>query len=352
MRRPALLAALGLSACEVDKTIYRVPERIPGLGWDLDPDVEEGDDGSSEDGGDTGGPVTDCAQAGTWATVGQPLALSWCTGCHSSHLSGAARHGAPEAVQLDSLAGFLEHADRSRARIAAGTMPPGGGIPAVDQRRLEQWLDCGAEGDEARLDGPAEPWGPTDSSTVRVQITDTGGGSLRLTTHGAQRFGELLFGRYLVEEMEVAGPDAWLVGWRLEDGEGAFLRAESFDPPLPLTGDAEGWTATTRVTIETPTDLWEEDQEWTLSRAPAAWVDGRAPDPAPERLIALEAGGAEQGWDLSPRNGLTARWAFDADGAGFVRQQDHAQPEGSWTGFPVAGGDDWRGHYVVYGERP
>ena len=98
----------------------------------------------------TDAPVVDtaadpCADL-SWETAGAPFSRTWCATCHSSALSGAARAGAPEGVNLESEAQVLALADRVRARalVESPTMPPVGVPPEAERVWFEAWLDCAA----------------------------------------------------------------------------------------------------------------------------------------------------------------------------------------------------------------
>ena len=320
-------AIAAISGCTTEQVIYRIPE------------------GAS---GDTAAPL-DCAAAGTWATVGQPLALTWCTGCHSSHLDGGDRHGAPDSVNLDSLAGWQAHGARSRARAIDGTMPPGGGLSAADLAALRVWVGCGAPGDEHIVSTEAPTWGPTAGATVWTRVADGADGAVTLEHDIAERFGDATYGRVLREDLVMDGGEAWLAGFVWSDSDGRRLRSEAYDPPLPLQGGAEGWSADTTATIETADGSFTEDQTWTFTRGSAPDLDPRSPDPLADQLLAVEDGGSEHGWHISNAHGLTGRWAFTDGEAGFAIQQLLDQEAGGWPGLPVRPGDDWRGSMVVYG---
>ena len=96
------------------------------------------DDPGEPDDTDTSG--EDCEDAGTWRTVGLPFTATYCAGCHSSWLTGEARRGAPEGVDLDTLEGAITHLDPSAARVAEGTMPPGAGPGQAEVTRFLRWL--------------------------------------------------------------------------------------------------------------------------------------------------------------------------------------------------------------------
>jgi uncharacterized membrane protein len=69
-----------------------------------------------------------------------------CTGCHAASLTGTARNGAPDTVNLDAAADIDTHEARIRARaINEKTMPPapnGGPLAANQISDLQAYLDC------------------------------------------------------------------------------------------------------------------------------------------------------------------------------------------------------------------
>lgn len=348
-----LLSSLGLAAflgaCTTEDVLYRIPEPIPGLGWDLEaPTGTDGATDGSDGGTDTGAPL-DCDDAGTWATTGQPLMLTWCTGCHSSQKTGEARHGAPDTVNLDSLAGFRASAERSLARMEAGTMPAGGGLSVQELRQIRAWVDCGLAGEEDLLTGTAPERGPVAGSIVRTQVQGDGV-LLEVTTNRSELLGDLTGRRVLTEDYLLDGDEAWLVGWRWEDLSGD--RSASYDPPVPLTAVADTWEHTTTVTRTVEGREETATETWTLTRDEAEAVDARAPDPRPTRLLALTDAGGEHGWHLSDRFGVAARWLGTPEGNSLVLVQALDQGTASWPGFPLTDGDDWRAYAVAYGALP
>jgi hypothetical protein len=332
-----------VTACTVEQPLYRIPVDEPAPR----PEGGDGDDTGGE-GADGEAPIP-CDEAGTWATTGQPFALTWCTGCHATGRLGEERHGAPEGLDLDSRAAFVAAGAASLARVDAGTMPPGGGPSAGERARLRAWLDCGAPGAEASLTGSRPDPAPSAAFTLRARVaagSDTE--ALRLGWDAASILGEGSGDRVLTELFHQEGDQTALQGWTWL-GDSGLLVAVAYDPPLPLQGPAEGWQVETLATLTDAAGSFTEAQTWTLSRAPAAAVDPRAPDLHPDLLLAVEAAGAEQGWLLSPSLGITGRWWLDEAGEGFIIQQALDQPTRAWPAFPLQVGDDWRARMLRIG---
>ena len=84
----------------------------------------------------------------TYDNTGGPFLLTWCVGCHSSHLAKAQRAGAPLSIDFDTPAGVEKHLKRIFARSADDnvTMPPTDAISAVERRLMGDWIACGAPG--------------------------------------------------------------------------------------------------------------------------------------------------------------------------------------------------------------
>ena len=92
----------------------------------------------------------------TWRSFGAGFLLTWCTGCHSSHLGAGARQDAPEDVNFDTHANFKprERQVYERAVLEAhafvqdpdkgSPMPPAGLPTEAERQRLAQWIACGS----------------------------------------------------------------------------------------------------------------------------------------------------------------------------------------------------------------
>ena len=85
----------------------------------------------------------------TYANFGQQFMQSYCTRCHSSTLTGAARMGAPAFHDYDMLSGIravADHIDETTGSGPAATnefMPPNGTKPSLAERQmLAEWIAC------------------------------------------------------------------------------------------------------------------------------------------------------------------------------------------------------------------
>jgi len=84
----------------------------------------------------------------TWDNFGAGFLNENCDSCHSSTVTGAARHDAPEKVSFDTKEEVWSWADQILL-MATGDdpeMPPEGGPSADDRMRLSWWLGCGEQG--------------------------------------------------------------------------------------------------------------------------------------------------------------------------------------------------------------
>ncbi len=81
-----------------------------------------------------------------WENAGQPYLLTWCTPCHSSHLSTEDRAGAPSGINFDSYDGLSGQLENVIGYVEGDDplMPPEGGPPEADNAAFLEWLRCGA----------------------------------------------------------------------------------------------------------------------------------------------------------------------------------------------------------------
>ncbi|WP_257448772.1 c-type cytochrome [Archangium lipolyticum] len=87
----------------------------------------------------------------TYQNFGKTFMDTYCTRCHSTVLSGAARQDAPEDQNFNTPEGVRAHLKDVDAWTASGPdrtnteMPPNGTMPTDDERKkLGEWLACGA----------------------------------------------------------------------------------------------------------------------------------------------------------------------------------------------------------------
>lgn len=81
----------------------------------------------------------------TYENFGEPFMLTWCTPCHSSHLSiPEERQDAPDGVNLDSYEDVVNHAEYIQIfAVDTDAMPPAGGPDDEDRELLAEWIACG-----------------------------------------------------------------------------------------------------------------------------------------------------------------------------------------------------------------
>lgn len=87
----------------------------------------------------------------TWDSFGKGFMEKYCTRCHASSLSGAARQGAPSDHNFESTELVRMQSEHIDGEAAAGpdsvntSMPIGSPTPTEDERKqLGEWLACGA----------------------------------------------------------------------------------------------------------------------------------------------------------------------------------------------------------------
>jgi len=99
-----------------------------------------------------------------WDEWGYGFFAGWCNACHAQGL-----YEAPVGVQFATFDHALEHRERILARVAEGTMPPGGGVPPEDLERLERLLECGFDGDGAEDLPEAQPLWTAEQAIAAVE---------------------------------------------------------------------------------------------------------------------------------------------------------------------------------------
>ncbi len=319
-------------ACATEPTPDR-PDTAAG------PDTGDPAD-SAPDSADTGDSASTC---GTWASVGHPFVLGYCTSCHSSRLDEGARYGAPVGVDFDTLAAVQADAERftDHALGDSPDMPPRGGVPAADREAMAAWLACGAPGDEAPM--PEAVGDPRLlGSMILTGGVDASGDGVRLYAEDA--------GLPWLDEAFVleAGVGALVSVVRYEDG--VEVERRSFEPPLPVYDpDAAELAATVDVTREDPTGTSTATETWTVTRAVEPDPDPRLMEAAPWRVIASSGGEPELQWWFSPTRMVVGQAGRTADDRWYVLlDQNPGALRPADDAFPVEAGGTWatRGYWT------
>src|SRR5262249_29705982 len=90
----------------------------------------------------------DCpADSGSRQIAGRQVVAGHCVICHSSQLSGAARHDAPSELNFDDVSIAADHAQDMYGEAKDGSMPPSGyaAVQGTDLENMRIWLACGAQ---------------------------------------------------------------------------------------------------------------------------------------------------------------------------------------------------------------
>ncbi len=267
---------------------------------------------------DTGEPTpsSTCATPATWENTGEPYALTYCSGCHAAAVAEEYRYGAPPDLILDTSAHLRSHAERVRARIEDGTMPPTGGPAEAETTCFLAWLADGAPGDGTALFSGTE----TDVAAVawevqeRLEVAADFPEGFTLTTELVGLGRPVAHGVWRVERWIVDGDDAWLAARERFDSAGALASSDHWDPPLPLMSSTSDntWTVQTVRTHQTPSSTVELDEIWDFVRDRAPTTDPRSIDTAPLQVVGLErTTAAELGLAVSSTRGIVRRWSID-----------------------------------------
>lgn len=277
-------------------------------------------------GDDTGSPAQrECHQEWLdYSNTGQPMLMSWCTGCHGAQVVGERRKGAPEGVDFDTLAGARQWSARIDARLAAGDMPPAGGVPQADAERLRDWLACGAPGQPNPLPdfGTSTDEGSTAYNMLVETAPDPDDAELLLVRRRPD--GTAPDDAWRDERYLVTPTQAWLVDTVDYDDDGGVTTRAVFDPPLPLLPDDDSWTADVQVerTIDGVTTTMTES--WTVTVDVAERVDSAELTQDALEILALSDAGEELGWHVDEDRGIVAAWQWGADGRAWMGVQIEA----------------------------
>ena len=279
--------------------------------------------------------------------MGRSFLLNYCTVCHSSQVSGAQRKGAPEGVDLDSIAGLRTHADRVFERTVDETMPPGGG---VETEAFLQWLECGAPGEEHALP-VSRPAASGEAFELAVFVEESAG-SLVLTRQieiGSR--GPFPESPWSVSTMDVTSNQAWFWSETLYAEDGDRIWGVEFLQGLRIVdGGRESWTQTVDV------DVWEDglerQEEWVvhLSVGEGLPLDGRELTGSPTVISAQVEGGPEWAWHLAGNLAPVAQsvWLDDERSWKGIRINAN-DPREVHRAYPIEAGQLWIERVIVPG---
>ncbi len=286
------------------------------------------------------------AACGDWASVGQPFALGWCTSCHSSRLPAGHRYGAPEGVDLDTLAGMRKWSERVSVRALGddADMPPGSHASASERAALAAWIACGAPGEEASM-----PEGERDADLLGA-VTLTGGVT---EADGGVLLSQNLDGEGWLRQSFVGWPESGLAA-ALVGPDGGVAESVSFEPPLAVWDDAERTLQSAVVaTREGAAGVVVAEEDWTVTREVDAQPDPRFMEAAPERVVAEVDGEAAFVWWFSPTRMLVAQAMRLEDGTWrSVLNTAPVAQRPSGDGFPLEAGGSWAARGTLLAVAP
>lgn len=135
-RRVVLALALSLWACSDDGSTPI------DAGGDGDAPLVNGCPALTAPQANPGDPI----DGDTFDTFAGPLLATYCTRCHSTQLTGAARNGAPIGFNWDDEASVRMHLAEMRNAVGVlNFMPPSDPKPTCAERqRLVRWIDASA----------------------------------------------------------------------------------------------------------------------------------------------------------------------------------------------------------------
>ena len=280
----------------------------------------------------------------TYANTGQPFLLTYCTGCHAQTLQGERRRGAPDGLDLDSVAGLRLHLPRVRARtVEAGDMPPGGGPTGAELARFAAWLDASAPGGENPLPPVAPPDSALEQGYTTVSRVSVEGEQILLSRQIDGPQTDFREGNFAEERYESRDGSLYFLGYTHLNADGSVAAALAFVSGLAIAGPA----ATEVQTVETadgPTQTWSPVAEGGEP------LDPRGLDPLAALTLFEEEGGARLGWYVSSTVGLVGGFLEQADGAS-VRWLRLSSSAGDTPDalFPLHDGDLWVARTLLAG---
>lgn len=298
-------------------------------------------------------PVT-CNDAITYETVAEPFLRNYCTGCHSSHLAGSSRFGAPAGVNLDSFQGAKNWAARSYVRaVHFQNMPPSGGVSQAERERFKQWALCGTKGQESNTP-VIEPEQRVTSRTISSVIFGAEPNHYLLTRVIINE-DWLSEGRLLIREelYRTEGINTFFEGYNEYTPEGTIISSVFFEPDLPLSPSTWVDELEVLVSIDYQGSNWTEIQNWhSIQEYQGLWeIDVHDREPNPLHTLWWNDQGEEWGWHTSSIKILSSSYGITIDGLHWESQQffgqDHIESE---TSFPLGHDMGWIDLWIEWTE--
>lgn len=273
--------------------------------------------------------------------------LTWCTSCHSSRLTGEDRFGAPQGVNLDTLAEVRAGAEgvSRRSLSASADMPPRGGVPTAEREAVAAWFACGAPGEEAPFPDADRDLDLLRAGTLTGAIEADGDERrVRLEEEGLP---------WLTQRFRVESGRGDLAGYTRYEA-GLEVEAVQFEPPLGVYDEEAATVAGDPVvTRSTSAGVDVATESWTVSRETDPDPDPRFMDASPSRVVAEREGEPALEWWFSATRMLVAHAQLEVDGSWttVLNTAPAAQRDGS-PGFPLDEGGSWASRSTAIAEAP
>ncbi len=287
------------------------------------------------------------------ATVGIPFATTWCASCHSSALPS--RFGAPEGLDLESLAGLRAQLSVLPGAVGEGRMPPGGGPSDAEITRFLAWVACGAPGEDVVFPVPAVAAAGRAAWEVEQRVDAGADGSLLFSVRRLGIGSTSALGTLVTEQYVVGEADAWLLTRTRFDEVGEVLYADTWSPPLQVFRDADAWVSATTRTRDEPAGTSTAAEEWQFTRDPDPDIDARMRQPGERLILGIEVNwGSEVSFYVSDERGIDGhrfedRALGDAEGGALETRVLSFLPfNGVLPAFPLAVNPGQNAHLVQW----
>lgn len=255
-------------------------------------------------------------------SVGRSFLLSHCTACHSSENAGKERNGAPEELNYNSHAAFMENLARVQANCAVETTHPCNDVTPREVEDFLGWIECGAPSSLTELPTfEVAESGESFEALTYVREFPEGIEVTRQIEVGSRGFfppspwSRTLFERY--------GEEVWLYSETLYREDGSVLVSIDFGTGLLIRRpDAAVLTDTLEVEIQENGAWTTEVVDFEVTLGQGEELDGREATHSPEEIHVQGSLGMEWTWHYMPDGAPSAK-AHSLDG------------ERSWTALSI-----------------